>query len=343
MKIMILLGICSSTAPVRRQITMASITKRNGRYHVRIRKTGFPTQCNSFSLRKDAERWTREIERLNENGYQFGCSETVSDLLDRYLKEITPQKRCAKIERYRIRKLQSSALASITLDKLRPQHIATYRDERLKHVAPSTCIWDLSILSHAISTAIRDWGYALADNPVEKVRKPVRETGRNRRLKIGEQQNLLEACRCSYNPYLAPLVEFAIETAMRRGELLSLRWEHVFQEDQYVHLPNTKNGSSRDVPLSNRARAILANLPASFSELVFPIHFEALKGLWTRACRRVEISDLRFHDLRHEATTRLFEKGLNVMEVAAITGHKDLRMLQRYTHLKPETIASKLN
>jgi len=321
---------------------MASITKRNGRYHVRIRKTGFPTQCNSFSLRKDAERWTREIERLNENGYQFGCSETVSDLLDRYLKEITPQKRCAKIERYRIGKLQSSTLASIALDKLRPQHISAYRDERLKHVAPSTCIWDLSIVSHAISTAIRDWGYALAVNPVEKVRKPVRETGRNRRLKIGEQQNLLEACRRSDNPYLAPLVEFAIETGMRRGELLSTHWANVFIDKRIIHLPITKNGSSRDVPLSNRARDILADLPRGLSEAVFPIHFEALKGLWKRACKRAEIEDLHFHDLRHEATTRFFEKGLNVMEVATITGHKDLRMLQRYTHLSATDLAAKL-
>ena len=321
---------------------MASITKRNGRYHIRIRKTGFPTQCNSFSLRKDAERWTREIERLNENGYQFGCSVTVSNLLGRYLKEITPQKRCAKIERYRIRKLQSSALASIALDKLRPQHIAAYRDERLKHVAPSTCIWDLSILSHAISTAIRDWGYALADNPVEKVRKPVRETGRNRRLKIGEQQDLLEACRCSDNPYLSPLVEFAIETAMRRGELLSLKWSDVHVDQSYCHLPLTKNGSSRDVPLGMRAKALLEDLPKN-SELAFPIHFEALKGLWKRAMKRAGIEDLHFHDLRHEATSRFFEKGLNVMEVAAITGHKDLRMLQRYTHLRATDIASKLD
>ena len=322
---------------------MASISKRNGRYHVRIRKTGFPTQCNSFSLKKDAERWVREIERLNENGYQFGCSETVSDLLDRYLKEVTPQKRCAKIERYRIRNLQSSALASIALDKLRPQHIAAYRDERLKDVAPSTCIWDLSILSHAISTAIRDWGYALATNPVEKVRKPVRETGRNRRLKTGEQQDLLDACRCSDNLYLAPLVEFAIETGMRRGELLSTRWSDVHIEESYIHLPMTKNGSSRDVPLSNRAKNILSELPKGRSGVVFPIHFEAFKGLWKRACKRASIEDLHFHDLRHEATTRFFEKGLNVMEVAAITGHKDLRMLQRYTHLRATEIAKRLS
>jgi integrase len=104
----------------------------------------------------------------------------------------------------------------------------------------------------------------------------------------------------------------------------------------------TKNGSSRDVPLSSRARDILSDLPRGLPEVVFPIHFEALKGLWKRACKRADIEDLHFHDLRHEATTRFFEKGLNVMEVAAITGHKDLRMLKRYTHLDVKKLASSL-
>jgi len=129
---------------------------------------------------------------------------------------------------------------------------------------------------------------------------------------------------------------------MRRGELLSTLWSDVHIEESYIHLPMTKNGSSRDVPLSSRARDILSDLPRGLSEVVFPIHFEALKGLWKRACKRADIEDLHFHDLRHEATTRFFEKGLNVMEVAAITGHKDLRMLKRYTHLDVKKLASSL-
>ena len=132
---------------------------------------------------------------------------------------------------------------------------------------------------------------------------------------------------------------------MRRGGILSLTWENVHLERRYVHLPDTKNGDSRDVPLSPQALELLRDLPRNIVEdqVVFPLHFEALKSLWRRACSRAGISDLRFHDLRHDATSRFFEKGLNVMEVAAITGHKDLRMLQRYTHLRAEELALKLN
>ena len=112
-----------------------------------------------------------------------------------------------------------------------------------------------------------------------------------------------------------------------------------------MHLAITKNGDRRDVPLSSVALKLLGELPREVRDdhLVFPSHYEALKSAWRRACQRAAISNLRFHDLRHEATTRSFEKGLTVMEVAAITGHKDLRMLQRYTHLRAEDLANKLD
>ena len=131
---------------------------------------------------------------------------------------------------------------------------------------------------------------------------------------------------------------------MRRGEILSLCWLDVHLDKRYKHLPDTKNGDSRDVPLSPQAMELLRELPRNIrgDQAVFPLHFEALKSSWRRACSRADISDLRFHDLRHEATSRFFEKGLNVIDMAAITGHKDLRMLQRYTHLRAEDLALKL-
>ena len=116
---------------------------------------------------------------------------------------------------------------------------------------------------------------------------------------------------------------------MRRGEILSLKWEGLHLDKRYVHLPDTKNGDSRDVPPSPQALELLGDRPRNIREdqVVFPLHYESLKSSWRRACSRAGISDLRFHHLRREATSRYFEKGLNVMEVAAITGHKDLRML----------------
>jgi integrase len=128
---------------------------------------------------------------------------------------------------------------------------------------------------------------------------------------------------------------------MRRGELLRLTWEDVDLDLRVAHLDMTKNGSKRDVPLSSEAITLLRSLPHDISGNLFPITAAALRGLWNRACRRAGITDLHFHDLRHEATSRFFEKGLNVMEVATITGHKDLRMLQRYTHWRHRKIHSK--
>jgi integrase len=135
----------------------------------------------------------------------------------------------------------------------------------------------------------------------------------------------------------------ALETAMRQGELVNLRWEHVHLARRIAHLPDTKNGEPRTVPLSTAALKILRSLPRSLTGQVFVgLTSEAVKRAFARAVRRAGIDDLHFHDLRHEATSALFERGLNIMEVASITGHKDLRMLRRYTHLRAEDLAKKL-
>jgi integrase len=138
-------------------------------------------------------------------------------------------------------------------------------------------------------------------------------------------------------------VALAIETGMRRGELLALQWSNVDLERRIAFLPITKNGESRGVPLSTRAVATLRGLPASSNGRVFgELTTDALKQSFKRAARRAGISGLRFHDLRHEATSRFFEKGLNVMEVASVTGHKTLQMLKRYTHLSVTDLATRL-
>jgi integrase len=321
---------------------MASIAKRNGRFHVRVRKIGVPTQCKSFTSKRDALRWASDTERAAENGQLLLEDCAIKDLLDRYKKEISSAKRGAEVEKYRIDTIMKSSLGPLKLSYLKPVHVAHYRDDRLRQISSASVKRELQILSHAISVAMRDWGHNLPSNPCQQIRMPADGKGRDRRLVDDECDRLLLACKASENLYLAPLVELAIETGMRRGELLSMKWENVHLDQSFVHLPITKNGDSRDVPLSSRAKDILRGLPRRIDGVVFPIHFEALKGLWKRALKRAEIDDLNFHDLRHEATSRFFEKGLNVMEVAAITGHKDLRMLQRYTHLNVSHLATRL-
>ena len=322
---------------------MASIQKRNGRYHVRVRRQNFPSQCKSFQYKADALKWAADTERAIDTDQLFnGLDYTVAELLERYGAEITPKKKSAEIEQYRIDKLKRRSMASIRLSKLKPHHIAQYRDERLAEVTASTCIRDIGLLSHAIDIARIEWGITIYDNPARQISLPRINKPRERRLVGDEEERLINSCSQSENKFLLPLVQLAIETGMRRGELLGVCWQDVYIDQSFIHLPVTKNGDMRDVPLSIKAKRVLSTITPSPDRRVLTLHHEALKGLWRRATRRAEIENLHFHDLRHEAISRFFEQGLSLIEVATISGHKDLRMLQRYTHLRATALAQKL-
>ena len=330
-------------------------TAKGYRWEVRVRKAGFSTVTRTFDQKASAKRWALKTEHQLENGlapisFQNVSSKqllTVKDLLQRYLQEVAPTKKGYKVEAYRLARLLQNPLANLSLRKLGAHHLAQYRDERIQLVGNGTVLKELALLSTTFEIARTEWGVPLPLNPVSIIRKPKQPHPRERRFNKNEdeEERLLSEAAKSTNSWFLPILKFAIETGMRRGEILSLTLENVHLDKRFVHLPDTKNGDSRDVPLSPMALELLSALPRNIrgDQFVFPLHFEALKSLWRRACSRADISDLRFHDLRHEATSRLFEKGLNVMEVAAITGHKDLRMLQRYTHLRAEELALKLN
>ena len=156
---------------------------------------------------------------------------------------------------------------------------------------------------------------------------------------------MFAACNKSRAPMLASAVRFAIETGMRMGEILSLTWRDVDLAQRIATLPNTKTGDARQVPLSTAAVAAITSLPRHISDgRVFWTwqRADSLENAWRRAVKWAGIEDLRFHDLRHEAVSRLFELGLNPMEVASISGHKTLQMLKRYTHLKASELVKKL-
>ena len=208
--------------------------------------------------------------------------------------------------------------------------------------AASTIRNDLNLLSHLFSIAAKEWGMVGLPNPVAEIRKPSLPPGRDRRLQPGEENRLIEACSLFRSPWLLPIVQMALETGMRLGEIMSLRWSDINFTENVARLANTKNGTPRDVPLSSRAVATLAPLPRSLDGRVFPLATETVKDAFRRIADSAELQDLRFHDLRHEATSRFFEKGLDTMEVAAITGHKTLTMLRRYTHLRAADLAQKL-
>ena len=330
---------------------MATIRKLRSKWQAQVRRRGVAPRAKSFDKRADAERWARELEaEADRSGWvadtRLAEKTTLRELLTRYCAEVTPGKRGAVSERSRINSIMRSAMSHRTLAKLTSADVATYRDERLKCVAPATVVRELNTVSHAIEIATREWGLWIPRNPVKLVRRPQVPRGRSRRLKAGEEARLFAACDRGRTPLMKPLIVLAIETAMRRGELLELQWQHVDLVRRVAHLPLTKNGDSRDVPLSRRAVATLQDLKDSSTRdrnRVFPVTGNSIRLAFEHLRDRAEMSDFHFHDLRHEGVSRLFEKGLNIAEVSAISGHKELRMLMRYTHLRADDLVSRLD
>lgn len=328
---------------------MATIRRLRGRWQAQVRRKGIPPRAKSFDSKADAEKWARSLEaELDRCGtlpdMRLAEQMTVRDLLERYLAEITPQKRSARSEHYRLQGMMRRSIAHRTLALLTPQHVAAYRDERLAEVAPATVIRELNSLGHAIDIARKEWGVHLPVNPCKMIRRPKAPRGRDRRLAPGEEQLLLKAADSGRNRYMRPLIILALETAMRQGELLSLTWSDIDFDTRIAHLDLTKNGESRDVPLSTRATDLLKSLQeSSTSEEVIAATKSAVTQAWEHLRARAGCSDLRFHDLRHEAVTRLLERGWNVIEVATVSGHKELKMLQRYSHLRAEDLVARLS
>jgi integrase len=229
------------------------------------------------------------------------------------------------------------------LANLSAARIAAYRDERLKEVSNGTVIRELAYLSSIINHARKEWGINTT-NPVQHVRKPTSPAGRTRKLSDDEKSKLLQALepKGRQNIWTKPVVILALETAMRRSELLSLRWEHIDLVRQTAILLDTKNGTPRTVPLSRVAVGQLNSLPRNISGKVFTIKYFTLDAAFKRAVKRAGLIDFHFHDLRHTAITAMAEKLPNLIELSAVTGHKSLSMLKRYYHPNIADLARKL-
>jgi integrase len=260
----------------------------------------------------------------------------------RYRDTVVQAKRGREIEACILNAFLRHQLAQHTLADLCPAMFSAYRDERLKAVKPVTLRRELGILHNMFEVARHEWGMPLAANPLQGFSRGLTGEARTRRITNQTETVTLwgEASRCR-NSLIKPLVEFAVATGMRRGELLRARWSDIDRDKRTLHIPETKNGHPRTIPLSGEALTIIDTLPQEGDRL-FPLSANAVKLAWRRLVKRAKVSDLHFHDLRHEAISRFFEKGLTVPEVALISGHRDIRMLFRYTHLKPEDVARKL-
>ena len=327
---------------------MASIRYRSGKWQARLIRKGYPPVTKTFAKKSDADKWSRQHESEMDTARYVSQVEaertTLGELIDRYIIEVSPTKRGCKDEIIRLKAMKRHSIAHLSMASLTSKAVAHYRDERLSVCKPSTVIRDLASLSSLINHSRREWGIAIT-NPVAQIRKPSAPNGRERILSSEEEARLMEGLEPTgrKSPYMKPLCLLALETAMRRGELLALRWTDINWSQRSVYLKMTKNGESRTVPLSIRALAILKEMPRSIDGKIFKITIAALEAAFHRACIRSKIENFRFHDLRHMATTRLSEKLSNVLELSAVTGHKELRMLKRYYHPRMEDLVRKLD
>ncbi|MDG1097531.1 MAG: site-specific integrase [Methylophilaceae bacterium] len=329
---------------------MATYRNRNGKWQARIVRKGQIPISKTFIRKSDAKRWARNIEAEMDNGFFINpklAEKTIfKELIERYIDEVLPSMRGAYADIYRLRAISRKSISKLSINLLSPSKIAEYRDERLKHIKPNTLIRELAYISSIINHARREWGFNIS-NPVTLVRKPKVPAGRSRILSNEEKILLLATYKQItpnfFNIWMPSIIEFALATAMRLGEITTLLWVNVDIDSRVAFLPMTKNGSSRYVPLSTHAIEILKNLPNYKDLRVFPVNKLSVTASFSRTSRKAQIKNIHFHDLRHTAITNMSGKINNVIELSNITGHKYLSMLKRYIHPNLVDLAKKLD
>ena len=315
---------------------MATIRKRLGKYQAQIRKDGnFISQ--TFINKSDAIKWTKEQEVLIEQGCYISKKEsvTLAFLLTRWEREVLVHLKSFKVERYKVA-LVSRTLGHLTLNKITSSVLVDYRDNRLQEVSNQTVKHELGLIRRALKKGI-EWGYT---SSVPYLASPsLKGQARNRRLSEVEMSLLLSSC----DEYLKHIVIFLSESSMRRGELASIKIADINLESRLLQLSDTKNGDDRIIPLSSLALdSINYLITHAQTPMLLGYDKEWLTRKFINHCKSIGIENFRLHDLRHEGISKLFEKGLNVMEVSSISGHKDLSMLKRYTHINPSTLLAKI-
>jgi len=343
----------------------------SGKYQAIIRRDGI-SQSRTFTTQSDAAKWARMTESSIEKGDFVDTRQarkiTLRQALERY-KSVSELNDGAAQELVRINSWMRDPLAKKTLAALTGKDLAEWRDERLKYVSPSTTQKDLAIISHLYTTARKEW-HIKVSNPVADMTMPSVDNARDRRLEEDEELRLLKALKpvAGRSPLMIPLVQLAIETAGRQSELLSLKWQDVDTSEggRQAHfrgkvrrdgkertkqtnkkLTSSGDAKTRKVPLSRHAMAVLDDMfkwRDQTDDRVFPISDKVVQRAFGRACDRAKIVNLTFHDLRHEACTRLAdEKGIPLEKLMKITGHKTTRMLMRYYHPKTIVLAKMLD
>ena len=345
---------------------MASITKRKDSpyWRAQVRRQGYEPLSRTFDTKTLAEAWARNVENEMDRGIFIDRRDsertTLAEALERYRREIVPEKRHPAQEHQRINRWLDYPITKRSLANLRGADFAAYRDaRRAAGRAENTIRLELALIGHVFEIARKEWGMEGLMNPLKNIRKPSGSNVRERRLLPGEFELLQRLLGEVGNPWAAPAMVLAVETAVRQKVLFDLRWSWVDFEAQLIRVPLASRGAENKsvpaaLPMSTRVIATLRELPRSIDGRVLAttqnalvLAFKRAKAKYLAECNRdgqpsVHLEGLRWHDLRHEAASRLFERGLHPLEVASITGHKSMQMLKRYTHLKPQDLVAKL-
>jgi len=332
---------------------VASFRKRSGGWRAEVVKRGV-RESQTFPTKAQAQAWAtqREAEILaGVPGHSAGVSSSLSDALKRYKEEVSPTKAGQRWEEVRLDKLDNDLeFAGERIGDVTADQIAEWRDARLKKVASPTVRREMTLLSSVFEIAKREWRWC-ATNPVREVKRPSNARPRDRRIQPEEERKLLD--RLGYvegakpetlQQELAYAFLIAIETAMRQGEILGLTKATTHLAKRYVRLDATKNGDSRNVPLSLRAVGLLQLMldAAGDRQALFRLKSASADAMFRKVRDELGIVDLHFHDTRHEATTRLARK-LDVLDLARMTGHRDPRSLMVYYNATATEVAGRLD
>jgi integrase len=327
-------------------------TNKDGKthYRVQVRLKGYPTETATFHRKTDAKNWAADTESAMRDGRHFKTSEakrrTLEELLDRYeTQSLSKNIRNAYNQKIHLRWWKKQ-IGHLALADISPALIAEHRDKlstgvtkRKTERSPATVNRYLATLSHALSTAVKEWGW-LDDTPMRRVTKAKEPRGRVRFLSEDERPRLLDACKKSHVLFLTHIVLVALSTGARKSEIMGLTWNDVNLDRGLVTFLDTKNGDIRTVPLVGLAldrMKELSTIQRIDTKLCFPRKDGKqpldIRKAWSRAKADAELEDFNFHDLRHSCASYLAMNGATLAEIAEVLGHKTLQMVMRYAHL----------
>ncbi len=362
-----LLGLIGDTGLGLKKVNsnMAAFIKRGeSQWQAKIRRKGFAPQSKTFNTKPEAEKWARSVEAEIDRGTFIDRREadgtTLEDALERYGREVTPLKKGARAERNRIKRWQAHKLAKCSLSAVRGKDMAKFRDERrAEGKAENTIRLDLALISAMYETARREWGLEGLANPVRMIKAPGSSNRRDRCLSALEEPWLFAGMEAAMprTPNAKAILQLAIATGMRQGEILKIEWSDVKLSARHIHLSDTKSGDPRDVPLSPQAIDIVQSLPRPLDGgKVFDVSQDRLIRAFSQACKLGRklyeaenakqppegfLSGLVFHSLRHTAATRMAPL-LSAHELCRAFGWKTMQMALRYYHPTGESLADKL-